>query len=49
MFVLIGGESSMDVTLDYLQAGLMYDMAQEMGAYMFLLEHRYYGESVPNL
>jgi thymus-specific serine protease len=32
---------------NYLQTGLVHDLAQEIGAYIFSIESRYYGQSRP--
>lgn len=38
----------MNNIIGLLTTGLMYDMAKDHGAYMVVVEHRYYGESIPN-
>lgn len=32
-----------------INGGLLWYLAENLGGYMFIAEHRYYGESVPNL
>lgn len=44
--LFIGGETTADAR--WLSSGLMFSFAREVGAAMFLSEHRFYGESVPN-
>lgn len=45
MFVFLGGEWI--ITPYRLTNSLMYDMADDLNASIFYLEHRYYGESRP--
>lgn len=45
LFIYIGGEWS--ISAGWVQGGHMYDMAREMGGYVFYTEHRYYGASFP--
>lgn len=45
LFVFLGGEWI--ITPYRLTNSLMYDMADDLNAAIFYLEHRYYGESRP--
>lgn len=45
---MLPGEMNAASYLGYLNYGLMAKIANDSGAYMALLEHRYYGDSVPN-
>lgn len=47
LFLFIGGEGSLDYIGGYLQDGLMANIAQKAGAIMYMLEHRFYGQSIP--
>jgi len=44
-FIMIGGEA--EANPRWMTSGLWHTAAQEHGAAMFLLEHRYYGQSKP--
>ena len=46
-FIMIGGEG--EASPGWLNYGQWYKWAEENGAAMFLLEHRYYGQSHPTL
>lgn len=48
MVLFISGESSLYNEVSYVFTGLAYDMANQTGAALFMLEHRYYGDSSPN-
>lgn len=48
MYLFLSGENYLESVLGYLYTGLMYDIANQTGAAMYILEHRFYGESVPN-
>ncbi|KAJ8708184.1 hypothetical protein PYW08_010550 [Mythimna loreyi] len=43
--IFVGGEWA--ISENWTQAGLAYEMAQQMGAALFYTEHRYYGSSRP--
>lgn len=45
LFILVGGETPIFPL--YLSGGLMFHLAEEHGAAMFYLEHRFYGSSFP--
>lgn len=45
IFIMLGGEGPAGP--GWLQAGHMFDMAEEHGAMLLLLEHRFYGDSKP--
>lgn len=45
IFIYIGGEWT--ISAGWVLGGHMYDMAKEMGGYIFYPEHRYYGSSLP--
>lgn len=48
LYLYIGGPDTLDNHLGILYSGLMHDMAQETKGVMLVVEHRYYGDSVPN-
>lgn len=43
--MFLGGE--WEISPGYVMYGHFYDMAKELGAYLFYTEHRYYGQSRP--
>lgn len=45
IFISIGGEGP--ISAPWLDYGLMADIAKEVGAVVYILEHRYYGKSHP--
>ncbi|XP_065089084.1 putative serine protease K12H4.7 [Ochlerotatus camptorhynchus] len=45
LFIFLGGE--WEVNSGTVLQGHFYDMAKELGAYLFYTEHRYYGQSHP--
>ena len=45
VFIMIGGEG--EASPVWLLIGSMMKYAEELGAFVFLLEHRFYGESHP--
>jgi thymus-specific serine protease len=45
IFIYIG--AGYEVYGNYLDSGLVYDLAREVGGYMFATESRFYGESRP--
>lgn len=47
IYVYIGGGT--EVYDEFLTQGLMYEIAKETGGYLFALEHRYFGESRPQV
>ncbi|KAJ7213888.1 serine carboxypeptidase S28-domain-containing protein [Mycena pura] len=47
VFVLDGGETSGVVRLSFLDTGIMDILARNTGGVGIVLEHRYYGESIP--
>lgn len=47
MIVLAGGETSGTDRLPFLQKGIVYQLAKATGGVGVILEHRYYGKSIP--
>lgn len=45
LFILVGAE--WPISEGWLMGGHFYDMAEEHGAAMFYVEHRFYGRSFP--
>ncbi|XP_062563844.1 putative serine protease K12H4.7 [Armigeres subalbatus] len=45
LFIFLGGE--WEISSGFVSYGHFYDMAKELGAYLFYTEHRYYGQSRP--
>ncbi|KFB43595.1 AGAP001240-PA-like protein [Anopheles sinensis] len=47
LFVYVGGE--WEISAGSISQGHTYDMAKELGGYLFYTEHRYYGKSHPTV
>uniref|UniRef100_A0A336N030 CSON003791 protein n=1 Tax=Culicoides sonorensis TaxID=179676 RepID=A0A336N030_CULSO len=45
IFITVGGE--WEISPPWIQAGRFYDIAKEVGAFLFYTEHRFYGKSRP--
>lgn len=47
LFIYVGGEWA--INAGSISRGHFYDMAKDLGAYLFYTEHRYYGLSRPTV
>lgn len=45
LFIFVGGEY--EISYNWMVAGHLFDMAEEMNGILFHTEHRYYGQSHP--
>lgn len=45
MYVYVGGSENAEGYITFMKSGLMYDMATQNNGYMFILEHRGFGQS----